>query len=142
MDIYYYKIAFIVFILAGILWLISCYKSPKPKCSKGEARCRDFLENKFKAEFPASRPKFLKNSKTGKNLELDCYNKDLNIAVEYNGKQHYQFTPYFHKTPDDFVEQEERDNFKAQRCHELGIQYIVVPYWEKNVEAYLESKLS
>ena len=31
------------------------------------------------------------NSVTGKPLEFDCFNKELLIACEYNGRQHYEY---------------------------------------------------
>ena len=38
---------------------------------------------------------------TGKSLELDCYNVEYGVALEYNGIQHYKFPNpfqeyYFH----------------------------------------------
>ena len=75
------------------------------------------------------RPDFLKY-KSGKNLELDYYCESLKLAVEYNGKQHYQYCPdYFHREGRHvFLEQLERDAFKKKMCETLGIHLIIVPY--------------
>jgi hypothetical protein len=36
--------------------------------------------------FKSVRPGWLENPLTGRNLELDCYNEYLKLALEYNGK--------------------------------------------------------
>jgi len=103
-------------------------KSPR-RYDKTEKECRKILEQHFQAEFPSARPDFLKSPVTKKNLELDCYNPDLQLALEYNGKQHYTYTPHFHKSKKDFYSQVHRDDWKRKRCRELGIKLIEVPYW-------------
>ena len=74
------------------------------------------------------RPDFLKNPITGRNLELDCYDKVLKIAVEYNGEQHYHFPNRFHKTEEEFQLQQQRDELKKQLCTQNGIFLICIPY--------------
>ena len=76
---------------------ITPHKTP-PSYSKGETECRKVLESIFGKPFPSSRPDFLRNPVTGgiHNLELDCYNHELGLAVEYNGIQHYKFSPYIY----------------------------------------------
>ena len=102
-------------------------KSP-PKESKGELECKRVMEKIYGKPFIKIRPNFLLNTQTGKNLELDVYNPDVKIAVEYSGQQHYHFIPYFHKNYDAFVAQKERDELKKQRCKEVGILLIEIPY--------------
>ena len=100
--------------------------------SKGEAECRHVLESIFNAPFTKRRPKFLFNNKTGSNMELDMYNKELGIACEYNGAQHYKFTPFFHRGGiQDFNDQVERDKLKKRVCDKLGIILIEIPYTVK-----------
>jgi len=101
----------------------------KQRVNKTEAICRHIVETIYKRPFPSIRPNFLKSPRTGKNLELDCYNADLKIALEYNGQQHYQFTPHFHKTKKDFYSQVHRDNWKRKKCQENGITLIEIPFW-------------
>jgi hypothetical protein len=96
--------------------------------SKGETICRKTMEKIYGVKFDKKRPKFLRNPKTGKCLELDCYNEDLQIAVEYNGVQHYKYPNFFHKTKDSFIEQVRRDMLKADLCDKYGIYLITVPY--------------
>jgi hypothetical protein len=110
---------------------------------KHESRCRAILENLFKAPFTSVRPDFLKYPVTGKNLELDGYNEELNLAFEYQGVQHRKFCPLFHETYQDFVDQLKRDAFKKKRCEELGINVLyipdTVPY--DDLEEYLKMNL-
>lgn len=115
----------------------------KPK-KKNEDKCRQIFEDIFKKPFPKIRPDFLKNKKSGKNLELDGYNKDLNLAFEYQGAQHYNFTPYFHKTQEDFAEQVYRDKLKQEICDEKGIMLVTIPYNVpyEDLRDYIELKLS
>ena len=110
--------------------------------SKGEKECKRSVEKLLGVQFKKVRPNFLKY-KTGRNLELDMYNEELKIAVEYNGKQHYEYTPIFHKSEQDFINLIERDEFKKDICDKENITLIIVPYTikEKDIEKYIESKL-
>jgi len=100
------------------------------KDSKGEIECRRVLHNWLKKPFFKDRPEFLKNNVTGGrfNLELDCYNEELGLAVEYNGAQHYKHIPYFHKNKEAFLNQKYRDDMKRRLCIDNGIVLIEVPY--------------
>ena len=110
-----------------------------PRYNKAEEMCRSILERMYGRPFPSVRPNFLKNPKTGKNLELDCYNPELRIALEYNGQQHHKYTPYFHSSKRQFYAQVHRDDWKRRKCREYGIKLIEVPYWirEDNLERYI-----
>jgi hypothetical protein len=74
------------------------------------------------------RPDFLKNPETGRNLEYDCYDSIDKIAIEYNGSQHYRYTPRFHKTEQSFHDQVYRDDLKLKLSKKSGIMLIRVPY--------------
>jgi hypothetical protein len=135
-----------LFVCISILTLIFCYffvdqekyngiqydqslikKKGKKVPKKHETKCRLIMETIFNVPFSSVRPDFLKNPKTGKNLELDMYNQHLRLAVEYQGAQHRTYTPFFHKSYSDFLGQVERDNYKKKRCEEEGIDLICVP---------------
>lgn len=110
--------------------------------SKSEAECKVILEKLFGKEFNKIRPAFLKNDVTGKNLELDLYNPELKLCIEVNGKQHYQYTPYFHTSKESFYNQRYRDEMKKTKCRENGINYIEIPYNIKlsELEKYIKIK--
>lgn len=118
----------------------------KPKkiiTKKYERQCRRIFENIFKKPFPSVRPQFLKRNTSGKCLELDGWNPDLNLAFEYNGVQHYKYTPKFHKNMNDFNEQVKRDNEKRQLCKLNNITLIEIPHNIKynNLYKYILNEL-
>jgi hypothetical protein len=116
-----------------------------PGESKGEIECRRVMSLIFSKPFYKSRPMFLNNPVTfgTNNLELDCFNEELKIAVEYDGKQHYEYIPYFHKSYEAFMNQRYRDYMKEQMCRENGIILLRVPYTVKleDIQDYLINKL-
>lgn len=80
------------------------------------------------------RPDFLKLP-TGYALELDGFNNELKLGIEYNGIQHYKFKKFFHNNDiNKFFQQQMRDELKLQICESLGIKVIVVPYKLKSLE--------
>lgn len=113
-----------------------------PQMSKGEQRCKIYLEDLFKRPFNKIRPNLLKNSVTGHNLEIDLYNDELKLGVEYNGLQHYKFCPGIHKNFEHFQTQRYRDEMKKMMCKDAGITLIEVPYTEKDIEKYLFKELN
>lgn len=119
---------------------------PFVKESRGEMECRRVLEAIFQKPFSKARPDFLRNEVTGGiyNLELDCFNSELKIAVEYHGQQHYNFVPYFHRNKDRFINQKYRDVLKRKLCEENGIFLVTVPYTVSvgDIENFLRRKLA
>jgi hypothetical protein len=122
-------------------------KTPKspPKESKGELECRRVLQKIFGKPFYKARPDFLRNPVTGGNfnLELDCFNNEMGLAVEYQGSQHYKYIPYFHKNKATFRNQQYRDEMKRVKCKQNGITLIEVPHTVKlgNIEVFLITEL-
>lgn len=102
--------------------------------SKGEVILDMYLKRRFNYRFCKTRPDFLKNPVTGRNLEYDFYCDRLKLAIEYNGKQHYKYVPLYHKTYDDFKSQIYRDNFKKQKSKEMNISLIIIPYNFPHIE--------
>jgi hypothetical protein len=110
---------------------------PTCSCGRSERVCREIIERLTGLPFPNKRPKFLGG------LELDCYNEEKKLALEYQGEQHYRYIPFFHRTPTAFEEQRERDNRKRLLCKQKGVELIHIPYWlsYKN-EAAMESYIA
>lgn len=126
------------------LWMVSSAPSvplarpsapppPLSTASKGETECKRFLEFYFHKPFEKIRPEFLTNPITNSPLELDMYNEELRLAVEYNGAQHYNFNRMMHNNSrDKFQNQQYRDYIKKNICKDLGIDLIIVPYTVPN----------
>lgn len=104
-------------------WYVQGYDDTS---SKGESMAKKCLEDFFKVEFKKVR--IIPNPNTGQMLELDCYNDQLKIALEYQGIQHYKFVPYFHGTVEKFKDQLIKDEYKALYCKKNKIKLIIVPY--------------
>lgn len=72
---------------------------------------------------------WLYNPETGANLELDCYNDELGIAVEHNGEHHYKFPNHWNKTREEWVAMVRRDKLKPDLCDKNGVYLVTIPYW-------------
>ena len=96
-----------------------------------EPRCREVLEKIFGLPFPKVRPEFLKNPEPDQfgrhnNLELDGYCESLALAFEHNGSSHYTFPHVFNPTLKAYAKLKARDNYKIDRCRELGIVLLII----------------
>lgn len=102
-----------------------------PTCSDftllNESKCRYILEKIFGEPFTKTRTVF------DSNLELDGYCKKYSVAFEFNGIQHYEYTPIFHKTIDHFFNQQKRDETKKLLCEQAGIFLITIPFTETSI---------
>ena len=120
------------------------HRSP-PTDSKGELECRRVLQKLFRKSFDKDRPDFLRNPVTGGNfnLELDCYDPEMKLGVEYQGEQHYKYIPFFHRNKDAFTNQKYRDDLKRRLCKDEGVVLIEVPHVISinNIEGYLKKEL-
>ena len=81
------------------------------------------------------RPKFLKG------LELDIFMPSVNVAIEYQGEQH--FYPMDHWGGDEaFARTVERDRTKLKLCKKNGVKIL---YWKgdswQTTEEYLREKV-
>merc|ERR1712137_9825 len=69
--------------------------------------------------------------------EVDVWIPQLNLAVEFHGKQHYQDVPLF--GPLELYQQ--RDALKREACRQSGIRLMEVPYWWDNQANSLHASL-
>ena len=111
--------------------------------SKGEQETRAALFRLFGKPFIKIRPSFIVNPETKRRLELDCYNAELRLGVEYNGSQHSEYPNPFHRTFAEFQAQQRRDDYKAAACEAHGVCLINVPHTVPRacIQAYLQQHL-
>jgi len=107
-----------------------------PECSKGtgEKICREFFEQLLKKKFPSTRPSWLRNNR-GNKMELDGYCRELKLAFEHQGKQHYSYRKWF-MSKEEFLQRLEDDKEKLLLCKRKGINLIIVP----EIPSYLAIK--
>ncbi len=103
------------------------------KCpsSSGERIINNYLiENKI--DFV--REKKFKNCKYINCLPFDFYLPELNILIEFDGKQHHVFVEHFHKTEQKFKIQQEKDAIKTQYCIDNKIELIRIRFDEDAIK--------
>lgn len=62
-------------------------------------------------------------------MSYDVFIAELNIAIEYQGKQHFEPVVYF-GGEDAFQKTLARDKLKEQLSHDNNIKLIYINYWE------------
>lgn len=113
----------------------------RPQRSRGEEVCQRVAEAFFGVPFRKCRPDFLRNPVTQERLELDLYNDELRLAIEFHGQQHYFFSKFYHtNSKDKFQNQQYRDFLKRDLCRQHRIHLIVVPFsmHEDDIPPFLE----
>lgn len=68
--------------------------------------------------------------KAGKTLYLDMYLPTLELVVEVHGKQHYEYTPHYHKHKHRFGRDRLNDDLKKEWCEINNIRYVELAYNE------------
>ncbi len=112
-----------------------------PMCNSsiGENLLRKLLEEKYNKPFTSVRHPKIVNPRTGRALELDCYNEELNLAFEYQGRQHYEPIDFF-GGHDAYEERVYRDQHKKRACQELGIRLVEIDGRDINSIQSIERK--
>ena len=80
-------------------------------------------------------------------LPFDIYVSDLNVLIEYDGKQHYMPVNFGgiddKEAKDNLQKTQYHDMIKNEYCKKNNIPLIRVPYWEKNnLEEFLIVQLN
>ena len=97
-----------------------------PKCSlnfKGEEEIRNFAK---KNNIILEEQKTFEDLKDKRLLKFDFYNKEKNLCIEFDGKQHFE--PIFGDKS--FKETQEHDKLKNAYCKENNINLLRMPYWD------------
>jgi len=80
-------------------------------------------------------------SPKGEPMQLDWYCPELKVAVELQGRQHYEYSNYFHKSKRAFRYLQECDALKVVQCTEHGVKLIIVKYDNTITKEYMLTKL-
>lgn len=105
-----------------------------------ENKVRGYFETLLGYKFPTVRPDWLKSKTTGKNLELDGYCQELQLAFEYQGEYHY--FPVLPHNKDKSVEDiQKNDAYKLKVCKRQGVSLIQVPYQMQGNQNYVVQAL-
>lgn len=100
-------------------------KGSSPRRTRSEANVIRIFERLTGKRFNTVHPKWLTSKKSGHSLELDGYNEELKIAVEFSGPLHTKWYP--NEEPyERYFERILRDRYKLERCKEMGVSLIVV----------------
>jgi hypothetical protein len=97
------------------------------KDSYGETQVKHILEElgvKYKQEKLFNIPIWGKSHI----VRADFYLPKQNCVIEFNGKQHYEYMPEYHKSEGSFKYQQERDKELEKYCLTHNINFIVFRY--------------
>lgn len=111
-----------------------------PKCSssKGESKIRKYLINN---NIDFSEQYRFKDCKYKLQLPFDFYIPSLNLAIEYQGEQHYKPIEVF-GGEEAFKKQQRNDKIKKEYCQKNNIKLLEIPYTEyDNIEKILNKEL-
>lgn len=64
------------------------------------------------------------------NYRFDFFLPQQNLIIELDGRQHFEYIPYFHKNQQNFLKSQERDRRKNSYCLANKISLYRIPYWE------------
>lgn len=113
-----------------------------PHCAnKAESWAREVFEDFFNDAFPKCRPEWLEG------LELDGYGQHSGRAFEFQGRQHYEVTPFFGIDERALAAMQARDERKAERCRQQFVLLYVIRhhprdcYRKEILQAYVEHEL-
>jgi len=118
------------------------YSKQRSKCSYYHQIARGLLAEIFsgysvyeEVKLPGSVKAFKKSV-----LYLDFYIPNARMAVEVHGQQHFEYTPYFHKSKAGFAMAKKRDIDKKEWCRVNSIELAELrwddslDYWRDTIE--------
>lgn len=86
---------------------------------------------------------WLINPNTGKKLIIDGYFAEYNLAVEYNGKQHYEVVSFIKGDCCELLNiRQERDAIKYKLLEQNNVKLLIIKYNESTSRKELIKKLS
>ena len=74
---------------------------------------------------------FVNNKGMKEHLYVDIFIKELNLAIELNGVQHYKTNNFFYNGSFEFKKAKERDKLKQEWCQINGVALAIFKYDDK-----------
>lgn len=71
---------------------------------------------------------WLINDQTNKHMYVDFYIQFINMVIEFDGKQHEQYSEFMHKSLENYEKSVYRDQLKEKLVKEHNIKIIRIPY--------------
>jgi len=118
----------------------TCKKCYPKQYRASEEAVRAIIQKLTGKEFKRTYPTWLRGRSRSRGLQLDGYNEELKLAFEYQGRQHYIPVPTFGGQKA-FALIHQRDERKRVTCYRKSVTLIRVPYWKKDVEGFIRTKL-
>ena len=115
-----------------------------PHCLyKHQTMCKEILEKLLNTTFGKLTGNYSDINNKERKIFFDGYNKKYKIAFEYDGYQHYEYPNCYHKTKEQFNNQQQRDIEAHKYCWKNDITLIVIPYWieDNKLEVYIKDQL-
>lgn len=100
-----------------------------PKCRGRltEEVCREVFKALTGKPWPKSRPRWLVSARGGQ-MEIDGFCKALGVGFEYQGAQHSEFIPHYHRTPEALQRRMADDSQKRKLCLNHGVKLIEITF--------------
>lgn len=101
-----------------------------PICNKAtisEEFVRTTLEQMTNKKFPKTRPNWLKNDR-GNQMEFDGFCKELKVAFEYHGIQHFKLKSHFITEQEVLDQRIKDDKTKEKVAEKYGVKLLVLDY--------------
>jgi hypothetical protein len=94
----------------------------------GERLCSEYLNNigiTYQAQF--------RTQSTGRHsYDFMFRYKDHDVLLEFDGKQHFEFVEFFHKTNEKFLQGQNSDIFKTNQALKDGFKVIRIDYTQQD----------
>lgn len=109
---------------------MNCTRCKNTGESIGERNIRLYLEEN---NYTFEREKEFEGMANERNLRIDFYLPKYNLAIEFNGEQHYSYDEGYW-TKEEYLRQLENDDIKKKYCEDKGIELLIIPYTHRGKE--------
>lgn len=116
------------------------YSSPENKW-KSEQLVYNLVKQLYKGKnvIYQHRPYFLRSS-IGGQMSYDVYISKINVAIEYQGKQHFEPVDFFGGV-ESFYKTRLRDKEKLELSIKNEVKLVYINYWEEITETLIQQKI-